>query len=135
MLQVYIGGRFMKKTVMLLACVLVFMFGVVSVEAYDSPEIPSDTESISIDTDSNTDTTKIETDTITDTDPNEFITDVDSDSTKKDTDSQKKNTDSDDTDKKTSPKTGTPASYGILLASAAALFGCAAVTIKRKIKD
>ena len=109
----------MKKTIMLLACILALTLSAVSVSAYNSPEILTDTEH----SDSNTDSTKGDTDTLIETDSEGILTDVDS---------EKKTS---DTDKKTSPKTGTPVSYGILSASAAAMFGCAAVTLKRKIKN
>ncbi|MBQ2349121.1 MAG: hypothetical protein II388_12270 [Clostridia bacterium] len=133
----------MKKTILLLACALVLTFSAVSVNAYDSPTL-TDTESITtedFDSDSNTDSTKGGTDSLTDTDSDGKLTDnesdtkhsdSDSDSTKKDTDSTTTTT---DTDKKTSPKTGTSVSYAVLSATAAAMFGCAAVTIKRKIKN
>jgi len=116
----------MKKTIMLLACILALTLSAVSVSAYNSPEILTDTEH----SDSNTDSTKGDTDTLIETDSEGILTDVDSEKKTSDTDNK-----TSDTDKKTSPKTGTPVSYGILSASAAAMFGCAAVTLKRKIKN
>ena len=131
----------MKKTILLLACALVLTFSAVSVNAYDSPTL-TDTESITtedFDSDSNTDSTKGGTDSLTDTDSDGKLTDNESDTkhSDSDSDSTKKDTDSTttDTDKKTSPKTGTSVSYAVLSASVAAMFGCAAVTIKRKIKN
>ena len=111
----------MKKLLAVLLCAMLVSGCALTASAYDSPGIHGDTDSNGSDNGGNDDGGKTKT----------------SDSDKKGSDSDKKTSDSDksSSNNNTSPKTGVPVSYGVLMAAAALAFGGVALSSKKKIEE
>lgn len=112
----------MKKILAVLLCAMLVSASAVTVSAYDSPVInpDSDTDSAGTGTDDDSSKPKPTTDT---------------DKTSSDTDKGSSSKAASSNPSSTSPKTGAPISYGVLMAAAALAFGTVALASKKKTEE